>query len=303
MRIFLATAACFATAIAVGATYVHRAPATEDRVQEGFALGEPAGEPKMSEPVFDLLSMGENGELLVAGRAEPNSTVDIVSEDGRLATVVTGARGDFVYTHSGPPRRYRLRLRTGDRLSRQVALAELADGDTTITITTAAVPDPSPPPGVTIEAVETDGGDLVVAGAVDRPGVVRVFVGDELVGETRTTANDRFLLQRMHQLASGRHTVRAVLVEQSGEAPVAQAMVPVVHAPDGPAPLQDDPAALRTGTSIIIRRGDSLWRISRRAYGKGTRYTRIFEANREQIADPDRIFAGQVFRLPDDADG
>ncbi|MEN0088361.1 MAG: LysM peptidoglycan-binding domain-containing protein, partial [Pseudomonadota bacterium] len=55
--------------------------------------------------------------------------------------------------------------------------------------------------------------------------------------------------------------------------------------------------------SVIIRRGDTLWRISRRVYGQGIRYTTIFLANRDQIQDPDRIFPGQVFGLPeDDAD-
>ncbi|MEO0498560.1 MAG: Ig-like domain-containing protein [Pseudomonadota bacterium] len=58
-----------------------------------------------------------------------------------------------------------------------------------------------------------------------------------------------------------------------------------------------------TGTSdksVIIRRGDSLWRISRRVYGQGIRYTTIFLANRDQIQDPDRIFPGQIFGLPED---
>ena len=51
--------------------------------------------------------------------------------------------------------------------------------------------------------------------------------------------------------------------------------------------------------AVIIRRGDSLWRISRRVYGRGIRYSTIYLANQEQIRDPDRIWPGQVFRVPD----
>ena len=51
--------------------------------------------------------------------------------------------------------------------------------------------------------------------------------------------------------------------------------------------------------AVIIRRGDSLWRISRRVYGRGLRYSTIYLANQEQISDPDRIWPGQVFRVPD----
>ena len=52
-------------------------------------------------------------------------------------------------------------------------------------------------------------------------------------------------------------------------------------------------------TSVIIRRGDTLWQISRRIYGKGVRYTTIYLANEDQIANPDRIIPGQVFGVPD----
>lgn len=52
-------------------------------------------------------------------------------------------------------------------------------------------------------------------------------------------------------------------------------------------------------TSVIIRRGDTLWQISRRIYGKGVRYTTIYLANEDQISDPDRIIPGQVFGIPD----
>lgn len=49
-----------------------------------------------------------------------------------------------------------------------------------------------------------------------------------------------------------------------------------------------------------ITRGDNLWQISRRTYGNGLRYTVIFDANKEQIRDPDLIYPGQIFVLPKD---
>ncbi|KQN72302.1 LysM peptidoglycan-binding domain-containing protein [Devosia sp. Leaf64] len=48
----------------------------------------------------------------------------------------------------------------------------------------------------------------------------------------------------------------------------------------------------------IIRRGDNLWTIARRVYGEGIKYTTIYDANTGQIRDPDRIYPGQVFSLP-----
>ena len=54
--------------------------------------------------------------------------------------------------------------------------------------------------------------------------------------------------------------------------------------------------------SVIIRRGDTLWRISRRVYGMGVRYSTIYLANQDQITDPDRIWPGQVFAVPRQTD-
>lgn len=54
----------------------------------------------------------------------------------------------------------------------------------------------------------------------------------------------------------------------------------------------------QSDASVIIRRGDTLWQISRRVYGRGVRYTTIYVANKTQIEDPDRIKPGQVFSMP-----
>ncbi len=69
-------------------------------------------------------------------------------------------------------------------------------------------------------------------------------------------------------------------------------------AAEEPATVEQAPLK-ESKTSVIIRRGDTLWQISRRIYGKGVRYTTIYLANEDQIANPDRIIPGQVFGVPD----
>jgi nucleoid-associated protein YgaU len=58
------------------------------------------------------------------------------------------------------------------------------------------------------------------------------------------------------------------------------------------------PKLQKVDGAVIIRRGDNLWRISRRVYGMGVRYSTIYLANQDQITDPDRIWPGQVFSVP-----
>jgi nucleoid-associated protein YgaU len=55
------------------------------------------------------------------------------------------------------------------------------------------------------------------------------------------------------------------------------------------------PAASRTYT---VKSGDTLSRIAKEFYGDAQSYHRIFEANRDQLSDPDKIQPGQVLKIP-----
>ncbi|MEL7024768.1 MAG: BON domain-containing protein [Pseudomonadota bacterium] len=48
----------------------------------------------------------------------------------------------------------------------------------------------------------------------------------------------------------------------------------------------------------VIESGDTLGKIAKKYYGKASAYMLIFEANREVIEDPDKIFVGQTIRIP-----
>lgn len=47
-----------------------------------------------------------------------------------------------------------------------------------------------------------------------------------------------------------------------------------------------------------VEKGDSLWAISSKALGDGNRYKEIFEANKPMLSHPDKIYPGQVLRIP-----
>lgn len=48
-----------------------------------------------------------------------------------------------------------------------------------------------------------------------------------------------------------------------------------------------------------VEKGDTLWAISEKAYGNGSKYELIFEANKPMLTHPDKIYPGQVLRIPD----
>ncbi|MBA8876549.1 LysM peptidoglycan-binding domain-containing protein [Phyllobacterium myrsinacearum] len=188
---------------------------------------------------------------------------------------------------------------------------------------------------IVVEAVEIEGSKLFIAGIADAGYTVKVYANDNLIGSTKTGSDGHFLVQTMRDLPVGDYIIRADMVEKDGVTVIARAAVPfkreagervsavapaATSAPGAEAPAAAPQASAGTapdGTagqvqgsdttqplrnvdgSVIIRRGDNLWTISRRTYGEGTRYTTIYLANKEQIQNPDMIFPGQVFALPE----
>ncbi len=95
----------------------------------------------------------------------------------------------------------------------------------------------------------------------------------------------------------------ATTAEVDAAAPAEDAPVPAeasASASAEPKTIQQAPLA-KSDSSVIIRRGDTLWQISRRVYGQGVRYTTIYLANETQINNPDMIEPGQIFTVPREA--
>ncbi|RWE29914.1 MAG: LysM peptidoglycan-binding domain-containing protein, partial [Mesorhizobium sp.] len=85
-------------------------------------------------------------------------------------------------------------------------------------------------------------------------------------------------------------------------APAAEAPAPAVVAaatPPSDVPEVVSPKLEHADGAVVIRRNDTLWRISRRVYGHGVRYSTIYLANQDQIRNPNRIWPGQVFKVPE----
>jgi nucleoid-associated protein YgaU len=61
---------------------------------------------------------------------------------------------------------------------------------------------------------------------------------------------------------------------------------------------EPEPAEQPDSTFYTVKSGDTLSKIAREAYGNAAKYPVIFEANKPMLQDPDRIYPGQVLRIP-----
>jgi nucleoid-associated protein YgaU len=66
----------------------------------------------------------------------------------------------------------------------------------------------------------------------------------------------------------------------------------------GASSVPTSPETEARARTYTVRGGDSLWKISEEMYGDGNQWNRIYEANRDQIKDPDVIQPGWVLNIP-----
>ncbi|MCA1378207.1 MULTISPECIES: LysM peptidoglycan-binding domain-containing protein [unclassified Bradyrhizobium] len=227
-------------------------------------------------PRFDVARIDDHGEAaVIAGRATPGARVELLRDGKPLDSVVADASGQFVMTPPQlPAGSYDLTLR-----------ARAPDGTVTesgrtmpVTIAAAAPPPVRMPPVAKQEAKPAEKPD-------DKSDVVAAL----------PSASPR--------LASvpDRQAARPKLIGAPKPKAFAQAPRATVVASASPAEaLTAAPA--EAGGSRIIARGDSLWALSRLAYGDGSRYAVIFNANRDKIQNPNLIYPGQTFVMPQKAE-
>ncbi|MEJ0096948.1 MAG: LysM peptidoglycan-binding domain-containing protein [Bauldia sp.] len=166
----------------------------------------------------------------------------------------------------------------------------------------------APKPEVTVATIEADtAGNIYIAGTSATPDPVRVYLDDKPVGDATPSAAGTWLVQTTRDLPAGKYTVRADQIG-SGGAVVARSEVPfdreVEVADLKPAATAGagEAGATVSGTvpmeTVVIKHGDNLWRIARGTWGKGIRWSTIYQANTDQIRNPHWIYPGQVFIMP-----
>jgi nucleoid-associated protein YgaU len=266
-----------------------------------------AGQPAPGVPSFDVVRIDPKGNMVMAGRAVPGATVFIMDGDKEIGRVQADARGEWLYVPTQPvapgTRQFSLKAKGPDGkelLSETVVVMAVPERDGEVLIVeqargggnTRVLQGPNAEPGLAalaIEAVDYDAfGTFSVSGKADPGAVVNLYLDNALVGTATAGANGQWQMQPQARMAEGDHTLRA---DQLGNRNTVLARVEM------PFTLDPAQAQLQPGEVTVIK-GNSLWRIARRAYGEGLLYTVIYEANRERIKNPDLIYPGQVFNLP-----
>ena len=104
------------------------------------------------------------------------------------------------------------------------------------------------------------------------------------------------------ELNDGTATVRGTV----GSQPEREKLILAIGNTPGVGQVDDQltvaaPAATPSATLYTVKRGDTLSAIAKTYYKDGSKYPRIFEANKPMLGDPNKIYPGQVLRIPPQA--
>ena len=272
----------------------------------------------------ELVHAAPDGSLVISGHGQAGDVISLYHDGEKLAETTASASGAWTLVPDAllDAGNYLLTLRAREGADGDVAVvvvipatdehtplvalvplddsdkqaellqSPLADGtSSTIRVTstpaTQPITAPNSAPHVSITAIEAlSATRMEVRGDAIGEGAVAVSINGT---EAETTRQDN---QYTAQGAIPSRTRFPIVVTQkdaNGKV-IATARIRMSKA-------QLDASALGQGL-VVVQKGDALWRIAFRAYGKGVRYIDIYQSNKDKIRDPDLIYPDQIFIVP-----
>ncbi len=183
-----------------------------------------------------------------------------------------------------------------------------ADADGVELIRSAPAPPPTAMVEITLETISySAAGEVQLTGRAKDQSTVRVYFDNRAVADLDVDATGRWKGDVLG-IAPGIYTLRLDELSATGEV-LSRLETPFKR--EAAETLRPTPDPTETGQdgvgappeppirAVTVQQGDTLWAISRDRYGDGVLYVKLFDANRDSIRNPDLIYPGQVFAIPD----
>ncbi len=154
---------------------------------------------------------------------------------------------------------------------------------------------------VALDAITYDPeGEVQLSGRAIGDGAVQIYIDNEPLTTSAVTQGGNWQIE-LPQIDTGIYTLRIDEVDEDG------AVVSRLETPFKREERQEVAAVLAEETTAegfevavkTVQPGATLWAIAEENLGAGIYYIEVFEANSDLIRDPDLIYPGQIFRMPE----
>lgn len=265
--------------------------AAADQPRRLQLIADPDGQAQSSEQSI-LVPPSEPVSVAAAPQNDPDATADVTA-----LTDETNAPADAAAAVPATP--------TNLPEEPDVAAAPtlIADADGVRVIQPAPTPPLAPEltENIALDTITYDpDGEVVLAGRAEAGGTVQVYLNNRPVSASRISEDGSWQID-LPDVETGIYTLRVDELDLDGnvqsriETPFKRE-----EAADVAAILAEETSAAGFDIAVkTVQPGATLWAIAEERFGSGIMYVAVFEANRDLIRDPDLIYPGQVFRIPE----
>ena len=167
--------------------------------------------------------------------------------------------------------------------------------DTVKVIQSPSVDNAPAPSTVIVDSIGYDSsGEVQLAGRAPNDGNVQIYIDGAIVSDAPVA--DGTWGSELPNVDPGTYTLRVDEVSLDGDV---TSRVELPFKRETPEVLAEVAQNQAFFTSKTVQPGHTLWAIAEERYGNGLFYLKVFEANRTAIDDPDLIYPGQVFTIPE----
>ena len=268
-------------------------------------------------PTFDVANFSRDGASVIAGRSSPEIQVRVLANSISVAEEKTTPSGEFTAIFS-------LEL-TPQPIEIKLAAVSPVDGSLVYsreTLFAMLLEDQEGSGGERIEQIQIvefdedivvnspdnelllgvvayeESGKISLSGSGDPDNEARILLDGNLIQSEEITEEGKWTAE-LSEVEPGDYFLTIDEVGDEGkvvekvETPLR--IEPPEQAMEAQEKIQENP---KLATLVTVQKGFTLWGISRRNYGLGRLYVRIYNANTDQIDDPDLIYPGQIFVVP-----
>ena len=250
---------------------------------------------------FDIVRLDKKGDVVIAGKTIPNIKVHILDGNETLASVFSDSNGDWVWVSEKPLpegiKRFNLKhfdgedeffshqniiiLREKNKYLSSKILRFSKDSSLEIINNNQKIL------GLSLDIAEYfDEDGLMLTGRAKPNTKVKLFFSDNFIKESES--NNRGVWKM--QLKKFDFADNNLIITTEIEGQNLKLKTSIFEKKIDPNFIFEK--------EVIVKNGNSLWRIARKTLGGGVYYSEIYKNNMKEIENPDLIFPGQVFNIP-----
>jgi nucleoid-associated protein YgaU len=257
---------------------------------------------------LDAVDYNDKGDIIFSGRAAPGTAIRLYVDNGGVGDAIVDSTGNWQFSGSdiiaaGTHTLRADQINNGGKVMARIELPFQREDAAAVAALNA------PPPSETPAVQQPQTTDVQPPQTTD----IQPPPATETAMQTPEV--------RSRQISDTQPQTTKVEPPPATETPPQQTAEAVKTEPTTPAPAPEQPATedknldVTTAAAteqaakaiepdkpragkVVIQPGNNLWKLSRIIYGRGIHFTVIYKANKDQIRNPNRIYPGQIFAIP-----